>query len=224
MSNYYASLLNASRLQKCYEVAPTRVKQFLDAEIDFVLAKVNSNDTVLDLGCGYGRVSTRLLEKAKSVVGVDISKDNIELAKKIAGNTKNCKYFVMDAIELSFDDGAFDIVICIQNGISAFKVDPHKLLKEAIRVTHKGGTILFSSYSPKFWNDRLEWFRIQADHGLVGEIDETLTKDGVIVCKDGFRAITFSGHEFLELASKLSVQAQIHEVDNSSIFCEMVVK
>ncbi|MFA4852621.1 MAG: class I SAM-dependent methyltransferase [Bacteroidales bacterium] len=152
MANYYSDSLNAKRLQKCYAIAPKRVKQFLKAEITFVLDRTNADDIVLDLGCGYGRVSARLLKKAKSVAGIDISKENIQLAEKFVGNAKNCKFYEMDAIDLKFNDGVFDFVICIQNGISAFKVDPESLLKEAIRVTRRKGIILFSSYSEKFGN------------------------------------------------------------------------
>lgn len=222
MTNYYSKSLNANRLQKCFEVAPARVVQFLEAEITFVLNKINSNDIVLDLGCGYGRVAIRLLEKAKKVVGIDMSKDNIELANEIVGNNKNSEFYTMDAADLKFDDNSFDKVICVQNGVSAFKVNPLKLFKESIRVTKKGGIVLFSSYSEKFWDDRLHWFQIQAENKLIGEIDYSLTKNGNIYCKDGFHATTYSTKEFLDLASNFDVKTTIHEVDNSSIFCEMV--
>ncbi len=223
MTNYYSKSLNANNLQKCYELAPTRVAQFLEAEIVFVLDKIKHDDIVLDLGCGYGRVAIRLLEKAKKIVGIDISKDNIQLANEIVGNNSYCEFYTMDAVDLKFDNNTFDKVICVQNGISAFKVNPLKLVEESIRVTKKGGTILFSSYSEKFWDDRLQWFKIQANHKLIGEIDYNLTKNGNIYCKDGFHAITYSAQEFLELASNFNVQSAIHEIDNSSVFCEMVV-
>ena len=224
MTNYYSNLLNSNKLQRCYEIAPVRVKQFLEAEIAFVLNKIGQNDIVIDLGCGYGRVAIRLLEKAKKIIGIDISKENIQLAKKIVGSNENCEFYSMDAIDLKFVDDFFDTVICVQNGISAFKVNPLRLIKESIRVTRKGGTVLFSSYSEKFWDNRLKWFQIQAEHKLIGEIDYKLTKNGIIVCKDGFKAITYSGQEFLELASHFNVQTTIHEIDNSCIFCEMAVK
>ena len=224
MANYYSDLLNSNRLKKCYEIAPERVKQFLEAEIAFVLSRIKHNDKVLDLGCGYGRVAIRLLEKAKTIVGIDISKDNIELAKTTLDKYDSCEFFVMDAVDLKFSDNTFDMVICVQNGISAFKVDPLRLINESIRVTKKSGTVLFSSYSEKFWNFRLKWFQIQAEHKLIGEIDKKLTKNGIIVCKDGFKATSFSRQKFLELTSHFNVQTTIHEIDNSSIFCEMIVK
>jgi ubiquinone/menaquinone biosynthesis C-methylase UbiE len=221
--NYYSHKLNANKLQRCYEVAPTRVQQFLEAEISFVLNKMQKNDKILDLGCGYGRVSVRLAEKAKQVVGIDISPDNIQLAKEIYKN-EGIQFYEMNAINLSFEDNQFDMTICIQNGISAFKVDSEKLVKEALRVTKKTGKLLFSSYSEKFWDERLKWFQIQAEHGLIGEIDYDLTYNGTIICKDGFKAITYSGQEFLKLALKYNVEARIYEIDNSSVFCEMIKK
>ena len=222
-SNYYSDRLNSNKLQRCYEVAPKRVKQFLEAEIDFVLNKINHSDIVLDLGCGFGRVSMRLLEKAKQVFGIDISSDNIQLAKEIYKN-EALRFYEMDAIDLSFEDDQFDVTICIQNGISAFKVNPKQLIREALRVTKKDGTVLFSSYSEKFWEERLKWFQIQAEEGIIGEINYDLTNNGIIVCKDGFTAITFSGQEFLNLALNITVEAKIYEIDNSSIFCEIIKK
>jgi len=80
MKNYYSEKLNSNKLQRCYDVAPDRVKQFLEEEIVFVLEKIGRNDIVLDLGCGYGRISIRLIEKAKQVIGIVISEKNIKLA------------------------------------------------------------------------------------------------------------------------------------------------
>jgi 2-polyprenyl-6-hydroxyphenyl methylase/3-demethylubiquinone-9 3-methyltransferase len=124
---------------------------------------------------------------------------------------------------MTFDDDAFDLAICIQNGISAFAVDQRSLMSEAVRVTRPGGKALFSSYSPRFWEARLEWFRLQAAHGLLGEIDEEATGDGVIVCTDGFRATTIDSDAFMALASACRLRPEITEVDESSVFCEIGV-
>jgi hypothetical protein len=96
------------------------------------------------------------------------------------------------------------------------------LIAESLRVTRGGGRVLFSSYSEKFWKPRLEWFELQAAHGLLGEIDWDATGDGVIVCQDGFRATTVSPDEFRSLASEFDVRAHIEKVDESSVFCEIV--
>ena len=147
MKNYYSNSLNSSNLKKCYEIAPDRVNQFLEAEISFVANKCSQDDILLDLGCGYGRVSFRLLEKVNRIIGIDYSAENIHLANELLGKNDKCEFIKMDAADLKFDNNIFDIVICVQNGISAFKVDPVRLMNESIRVTKKGGMVLFSSYS-----------------------------------------------------------------------------
>ncbi|UCD74375.1 MAG: methyltransferase domain-containing protein [Phycisphaerales bacterium] len=221
MADYYSETLSAERLRLCYEIAPPRVQQYLQAEIDFVLEKIRPDDAVLELGCGHGRVLQQLIGRAKSIVGIDTSSDSLRLARQILAGI-DCQLMEMDATDLKFADGRFDMVICIQNGISAFHVDKRKLIGEAVRVTRSGGMALFSSYAAKFWPHRLEWFRIQAAHGLIGEIDEEATGDGVIRCKDGFAATTIDPDEFASLTASLGLQANITEVDDSSIFCEIV--
>ena len=57
---------------------------------------------------------------------------------------------------------------------------------------------------------------------LLGEIDEEATGNGVIVCKDGFRATTFSPDDFLALAANLGLAVEVFEVDESSVFCEII--
>ncbi len=223
MNNYYSQKLSAERLRLCYEIAHPRVKRYLDAEIGFVLDKLNPSSLVLEFGCGYGRVLQRLAEKAKIVVGIDTSPASLMSARKKITNVT--KYFLaeMNAVELGFCDGQFDVVVCIQNGISAFKVDQRKLIREAMRVTRSGGRVLFSSYAERFWGERLKWFEIQAAHGLIGEIDYDKTGHGVIAGKDGFKATTVSAENFVALISDLGIIPQITEVDNSSIFCEILV-
>jgi len=222
LKDYYSKKLSAGRLRQAYDLAPDRVRRYLESEIRFVKERIKPGDLVLELGCGYGRVMDKLAEKTEKVVGIDTSLDSLYMAKK----SEKCPSFwllAMNAVKLGFYDQCFDLVICIQNGISAFNVNQEDLIKEALRVTRSGGRILFSSYSEQFWPDRLNWFRIQAKHGLLGEIDEKATGDGVIVCKDGFRATTLGPSDFRYLADRIGVAVLITEVDASSIFCEIEV-
>jgi SAM-dependent methyltransferase len=219
---YYREKLVADKLLKCYEIAPSRIVQYLDAEIQFVIANVNGADLVLELGCGYGRVLKAVSPFVSIIVGNDISKASLELAKSYMKPRRNYRIVQMDASTMYFRSCVFDAVFCIQNGISALGVDKKRLIAESIRVTKDDGLILFSSYSPKIWEDRLDWFRQQAQTGLLGEIDDEKTRDGNIVCKDGFRATTVSGDQFVKLFDKFGLCASIIEVDESSIFCKVV--
>jgi len=221
--SYYSDKLSAEQLRQCYQIAPLRVKQYLNAEIQYVLDKIKSSDIVLELGCGYGRVLQKLCKKAKKVIGIDISKPSLELAKKLLKGNLNCQLFQMNAINLKFPNHFFDVVVCIQNGISAFNVDKKGLIREAIRVTKKRGLVLFSTYSDKFWEERLKWFILQSKAGLIGEIDLTATRNGIIVTKDGFKATTIRPIEFTSLTSEFPINLKIEEIDESSIFYEILV-
>ena len=221
---YYSDKLAADRLKWAYELATPRIRQYLEAEVRHVTARIRPGDRVLELGCGYGRATRLLAGKSGLAMGIDTSLHSLDLGKKLAANAERILWACMDAIALGLRDGSFDCTVCIQNGISAFHVDPEALIAESLRVTRPGGTVLFSSYAEKFWADRLEWFDLQAEAGLLGEIDYERTGNGVIVCKDGFTAKTVSPGEFGRLTENLDACVRISEVDGSSVFCEITLR
>ena len=217
-ADYYAAKLSGERLRRCYAVAPPRVQQYLDAEIDFVLSHVAPGESVVELGCGYGRVTLRLADVAGRVVGIDTSSESLELARALAGPDSSCEFLQMDASGLSFGDSEFDVVVCVQNGICAFGVDREPLVREALRVVRPGGLALFSTYSPRFWSHRLEWFEAQARAGLIGELDKEATGGGTIVCRDGLRLGALGREELRRLGVEAGLSPEIVEVDGSSLF------
>lgn len=221
MRDYYADRLSADRLGQVYEIAPPRVRQYLDAEAAYAASKISPGDRVLELGCGYGRVLRRLAARGGLTIGIDTSESSLQMGTKVLRTVRNCYLIAMDAERLGFRDGAFDVVACVQNGISAFHVDQRPLVAEAVRVTRPGGIVLFSTYSDKFWEQRLRWFQLQSKAGLVGELDESRTGNGVIACRDGFTGTAFSPDQLMSLTSEFDVDARITEVDESSLFLEI---
>jgi len=221
MNGYYARRLWGLRLRRCYEAAPPRVRQYLEEEIRFVLQQVPRGGRVLELGCGYGRVLERLGKVAGEAVGVDTALEGLKGIETGKDPQGRCFAAAMNAALLGFRNAVFDAVVCIQNGLSAFKEDPAQVVREAARVVRPGGVLLFSTYAESFWEDRLEWCRTQAESGMLGEIDEARTGRGVIVCKDGFSARTLSPEELESLARLVTNDFRVVEVDGSSLFCEM---
>jgi SAM-dependent methyltransferase len=221
MNDYYQKRLSAKRLELVYKLAPPRIKQYLEAEIAFARTMIKAKDTVLELGCGYGRVVENLVGNTGFFMGIDTAFDSLQVAAQRFSKRSNLAFSQMNAAKLGFKAQIFDLTICIQNGISAFHISPDILVNESIRVTKKSGRVLFSSYSAEIWGSRLEWFRRQSEQGLIGEIDENATGDGEIVCKDGFTATTFGPEDFKSLCSRYGMSYQIHEVDRSSVFCEI---
>jgi len=222
MPGYYTERLAGERLRACYDLAPPRTKAYLEAEIEFVRSRTTPSMLALELGCGYGRVLECLLPRVRLAFGIDTSLSSLRMALEYLGSKPSLCLACMDSVQLGFRDHTFDLTICIQNGVCAFAVDHCQLVREAMRVTRPGGLVMFSSYTPQFWEHRLEWFEIQSAHHLIGEIDYEATGNGTIVCKDGFRATTADKATFENLAASVGVTPRITEVDDSSLFCEFV--
>lgn len=215
--NYYAEKLHSGKLYQVYQTEIPRVRQYLEAEIDFVRRGLQGRERVLEIGAGYGRILKELASHARALVGVDISEESVGFGREWTKEIPNLRLHVMDANALDFEE-EFDRVLCLQNGLSAIKGDPFDLVRRCLRSLAVGGKAYFSTYSPRFWEWRVAWFREQAGKGLLGEIDEERTKDGVIVCKDGFRAITFDGGDLERLGERTGYGYRVEEVDESSLF------
>ena len=67
LKDYYSKKLSAGRLRQVYDLAPDRVRRYLESDIRFVMGKIKPGDMVLELGCGYGRVMDKLAEKTEKI-------------------------------------------------------------------------------------------------------------------------------------------------------------
>jgi 2-polyprenyl-6-hydroxyphenyl methylase/3-demethylubiquinone-9 3-methyltransferase len=221
--SYYSRHLAGERLRRCYELAPPPVVRYLEAETSFILERISGHSRVLELGCGYGRVLADVQRRTSHLVGIDTAHESLRLARRLLGPESACRLIETDAEALGLRCDSFDLVFCIQNGLSAFNVDPKRVVAEAIRVARSGSRIICTSYSPRLWPHRLEWFRIQSAHGLLGEIDEQATGEGIIVCRDGFRAGTLGPDDFRTLLGAFGIIPNIVDLDGLSTCCEFTV-
>lgn len=219
-ANYYAKNLNSKRLYEVYQTKYPQVKAYFDAEISFVKNRLNGTERVLELGAGYGRIMKELASACEHIVGIDISEDNVVFGQDYLQGMPNTSLVVMDAhrIEPSAFETPFEAVLCMQNALSSMKVEPFSYTDKIMSLLSPGGRAWISTYSEKFWPHRLAWFQEQAEKGLLGEIDLDETKDGIIVCKDGFRAVTHSPGQLEEIGKASGYPYEIYEVDESSIF------
>jgi len=76
---------------------------------DFFIKNTDSDDIVLDIGCGNGYNTYQIAGKAKSVVGIDIDKNNIETAKRDFKRS-NIEYIAGDATIYKFNK-KFDVIV-----------------------------------------------------------------------------------------------------------------
>lgn len=75
----------------------------------FFTDNIDADDVILDIGCGNGFFTYDVAKKVRSVTAIDLSEDNIELAKR-GFNKDNIKYICGDASQFDFRE-KFDVVI-----------------------------------------------------------------------------------------------------------------
>jgi ubiquinone/menaquinone biosynthesis C-methylase UbiE len=101
--------------------------------------------SVLDLGCGIGRLSVWLAGKTALVTGMDISEEMIRVARQKAesGGAHNASFAVYDGSALPLDDGFFDIAVCC--GVLKYVIDDadfSSIIKEMCRVVKPLGQVV----------------------------------------------------------------------------------
>jgi len=116
---------------------------FTDSEIDFLLGKVGSGDDVLDMGCGTGRFTIPLAERARSVSGLDMSPMMLATARqKLADRGLAADLREGDMADLPFPDASFDVVVSMLALMHIPRQDRQQVFREAARVLRPGGRML----------------------------------------------------------------------------------
>lgn len=103
---------------------------------------------ILDLGCGKGRFSSRLVSERAHVVGLDISHAMLAEApdlNRVRGT----------ASRLPFSDQAFNCVVAIE--LFEHLPDVERALVEVRRVLKPGGIVAIVDKNAGSWNDRRPW-------------------------------------------------------------------
>lgn len=109
---------------------------------------------VLDVGCGTGILTLKLLErKAKKVYGIDISENMVDvLKKKIEADgylQGMADVLVADAENIPFEDNYFDVVI--SSMVFGMVPNPERMIREMLRVLKPGGIVALSTHGPKHY-------------------------------------------------------------------------
>jgi 2-polyprenyl-3-methyl-5-hydroxy-6-metoxy-1,4-benzoquinol methylase len=99
---------------------------------------------ILDLGCGAGVLSERLLESGYAVDAADLSPDMLQLTRKRLEKFDAARYrvFEADCEDLDLADAQYDLVACI--GVFGYIDEVDQALGEIRRVLKPGGTFVMS--------------------------------------------------------------------------------
>ena len=116
----------------------------LEHEIDLIKTKNDlSSLTILEIGCGTGRLTSLLSKTAKHVIAIEPSSEIIEENRRLYADIENIQFETASIIDLPFDDNSFDLVIF---SLSLCCVEPVDQMTnaviESVRVLKSGGQLI----------------------------------------------------------------------------------
>jgi SAM-dependent methyltransferase len=113
--------------------------------LDMARMTIGAEETVVDIGCGVGRLTRALATRARHVYGLDVSREMLELAKKHNPDLANAEWLHGDGRGLGvLDDASVDG--CFSHVVFQHIPDPAITLsyvRDMGRVLRPGGWALF---------------------------------------------------------------------------------
>lgn len=152
------------------------------------------NKTVLDLGCGSGRVSLYASKYAKKVLGIDYIEDAIKFSNKFASicNIKNVEFQVGDLDK--FSERKVDVIIMAE--VLQHVDNPNQVLRRSNKILNKNGRMIISV--PSFNNFRgIIWQSLQ---NLLG-VPMSLTDTFYITAEDMEKMVRVNGFKIEKIIS-----------------------
>src|SRR5262245_34335649 len=148
-----------------WEKGTREQKEACEALMEKLLAFIpEKKGTILDAACGKGATTRHLLKyyPPEAVTGINISEKQLETARD---NAPGCRFILMNAAELQFEDASFDNIISVE---AAFHFDTReKFLREACRVLKPGGRLVLSDSLFTRW-----WERIKPPGRLLNYVED----------------------------------------------------
>jgi len=116
-------------------------KKFQEKMIDKTLDFLPSTPRIIDLGCGDGRDTQYLQKKGADVVGIDISRSMINLARK---KYPECAFIHIDMRDTVFPDDTFQGAWASSSISNIPKSELSRVEKEVYRILETSGLFCFS--------------------------------------------------------------------------------
>jgi SAM-dependent methyltransferase len=135
--------------------------------------------TVLDIGCGIGRIERALAPYVQSITGIDVSPVMIAEARQRCAHISNAEFAVCGGTDLAnFAARRFDLILAVDSFPYLVAADPAiaaRHIADAAERLRPNGTLLVLNYSYRgdLECDRAELRRLAHLHRLVIERDGT---------------------------------------------------
>ena len=171
---------------------------------------------ILDLGSGTGRNSNYLAQKGVNVIGMEISKTAIKIAKKrseeIGVKVEYLNYNI--GSKYPFNNRGFDLVIDITSSNSLNEKERKIYLKEVCRVLKEDGVFFVRALCKD--GDKNAKFLLKNKAGK--------EKDTYIMPKTGLTERVFSEKNFIEIYSEYFKILKLEKTESYSTVGERIFK
>ncbi len=144
------------------------------------LLKDCNRKKIIDIGCGQGFLTKLLAKNSNEIVGIDISGNNIILAKRNCNNISNITLINSD-IESYFKEARknkFSTVIANMFLMTVQNLD--KIIDEIASIIKPSGHFIFTITHPFFWSyywqyNNKDWFNYKEE--IIIEADFRISKE-----------------------------------------------
>jgi len=139
---------------------------YLEKHLDFT-----TDDYLLEIGCGVGRVGFELSQKCKHWTGMDVSSQMIKFAKNYLKEFGNIDLIESSGYDLSpIDSNSTDKAYCIVVFMHLDEWERYSYVKDAFRVLRSGGKFLVNNIN--LCSD--DGWKLFAEHCMVSPEDRPL--------------------------------------------------
>lgn len=125
---------------------------------------ISSEDLVLEIGCGTGRIGRALASHCRAWVGADISGKMLRYAKDNLRDQTNVTLVELGGTDLSeFENSCFDHVYCSAVFMHLEEWDRYRYVAEAFRVLKPGGKVYIDNLNlagERGWAVFMDLFRV----------------------------------------------------------------
>ena len=204
--------------------------------VDFIVPKmlgdllknINNQFSIVDLGCGDGRLlyalyHKDLLKNSERIVGIDVSEERIERLKELCPFTEG---IIADVQNLNQIPDSFDMAISSQ--VIEHIQDDSRMLKEAHRILKPNGYLYISTVIKKWYGFWIYWkkgFKLDPTH-----VREYPSKEEFLnlLKRSGFEIVDWRtenvSYPLIDLIVRTSIKAGKIEPNPSFYLTHMMLK
>lgn len=189
-------------------------KKLLQPELFDFRKYLQDGQSILDIGCGSGRMLRILKDFEIFYCGIDISSNQINYAKKEdTGKIKKTEFIAKDILDANFDENSFDIILCIAT-FHHIKTKREKiaLLKNIYKWLKPGGYLLMTNWN-LFQNSYIKYIINFQKHSWNDFLVPYRDGNGKLLTNRFYHSFTIS--ELKSLVSKTGFSLEKIEFSNN---------